>query len=214
MKFYGKKRCTGHCCRGFTLPYGPQEMRERYDTFVTNYEVYQERFRNQKPVAVSLRIGEDRVFKPWPFDLCPNSKVWIPDSEFSLDASLNEIYLLYPMLIYLGEFNHTVFPESYADGYSSHFYDCDGNKILRHSYACKHLSPNRDCSIYEIRPAMCSLYPYGSACRFAACKCSEYREPLWRRFIGVVQFWMTTIRSWKRLCDVLRARRVLRQWGK
>jgi len=207
-------RCTGHCCRGFSLPLSPQEMREKYDAFVTNHEVYAERFRNQKPVAVSITIGDSRVFKPWPFDVCPNSKVWIPDTEFSETRSLNEIYLLYPMIVYLGEFDHPVFPEYYHDGYSAHCYNSKGERTTQHFYFCKHLSPDRDCSIYDIRPSMCSRYPYNRTCVFADCKCLEYKAPRWRRFVGTIQFWIFVFRSRKRIFDILRVRRTLRRWGK
>lgn len=31
-------------------------------------------------------------------------------------------------------------------------------------YTCAHHQPNGDCAIYDIRPRMCSEYPYGNPC--------------------------------------------------
>ena len=68
---------------------------------------------------------------------------------------------VYPMLVYLGEY--------YYDPIDLN------NKIEKtiHHYTCKHHDKETGlCTIYDQRPAMCSEYPYGSACRYPGC-CSD-----------------------------------------
>lgn len=36
-------------------------------------------------------------------------------------------------------------------------------------YTCRHLTPDKQCGIYDIRPDMCSGYPYGGRCEYINC---------------------------------------------
>lgn len=46
-----------------------------------------------------------------------------------------------------------------------------------HYYTCVHWDKkSRFCSIYEIRPQMCSEYPYHGACNYAACTWEERKQ--------------------------------------
>ena len=59
---------------------------------------------------------------------------------------LTDIFLVYPMLIYLGAFKS----------------DVHGNECVQtlHHYTCKHLDREAGyCTIYDIRPAICKNYP-------------------------------------------------------
>lgn len=53
-----------------------------------------------------------------------------------------------------------------------------------HHYRCKNVLPNGDCGIYETRPGMCSGFPYGRDCQYAACtwtRAAEESAPQERR---------------------------------
>lgn len=114
------RRCTGHCCERFTLPFSPEEMRERYDE------------------ALAYAHGE------------PPSRPMLIDIE-----------VLYPMLIHLGE--HGWSPQTGEP------FDPEGITTFHH-YTCRNFdTETRNCRIYERRPEMCSLYPYGQACRYEGC---------------------------------------------
>lgn len=106
-------RCTGACCRKFTLPEAPEYF--------------------------------ERMYLAW-----KNA----PESSFKLPG--NDIHIIWPMLIYLGQSD--VSPNGGKLAFPQHF------------YTCKHLDKDTgDCTIYEHRPRMCSEYPYGSRCKYEDC---------------------------------------------
>ncbi len=67
------------------------------------------------------------------------------------DHLYNEIEKIWPMLIYLGEFESKL-----------------TNRKL-HYFTCTNLKENGDCAIYDNRPTMCSDYPYGDKCEQSEC---------------------------------------------
>ena len=72
----------------------------------------------------------------------------------------SQIYLIAPMLKYLGFMRPPVKSVNKSDG----------RERAHHYYTCKHFDKKaRQCSIYEMRPQMCREYPYGSTCNYAAC---------------------------------------------
>lgn len=75
-----------------------------------------------------------------------------------------EIHIIAPMLTHLGEFDAPPIEAVHSVEYPP------GEK--RHWYTCKHLIDN-NCSIYEIRPTMCSDYPYSDDCNYADCTWDE-----------------------------------------
>lgn len=71
-----------------------------------------------------------------------------------------EIYLIYPMLIYLGRCEANAYaPNKKTPGQFSHHYTC------KHHDAKTGL-----CTIYEYRPFMCRHYPNGRPCPYPNCK--------------------------------------------
>lgn len=76
-----------------------------------------------------------------------------------------DIYLIAPMVVYLGHTNKHPPKVNPTDA------ELLGNPEEQgHYYRCKHLDPKtRDCTIYEIRPAMCRGYPYNNECNYARC---------------------------------------------
>jgi Fe-S-cluster containining protein len=76
-----------------------------------------------------------------------------------------DIHLIAPMVRYLG-FTYDHPPK--INPSDDELLGKPGTKL--HYYCCKHLDPKtRDCTIYEIRPAMCRGYPYDSQCNYAKC---------------------------------------------
>ena len=76
-----------------------------------------------------------------------------------------DIHLIAPMVRYLG-FTYDHPPQI----------NPSDNRLLgkpktkQHYYTCKHFNPKtRDCTIYEIRPAMCRSYPDSGLCNYAKC---------------------------------------------
>lgn len=74
-------------------------------------------------------------------------------------AQGREIWLIAPMAIHLGEF----------DRHPSGEVEPPPGAGTAHYYTCAHLRENGDCGIYEIRPKMCSDYPYGRLCEHSSC---------------------------------------------
>jgi Fe-S-cluster containining protein/DNA-binding CsgD family transcriptional regulator len=73
--------------------------------------------------------------------------------------TLRDIDILYPMLRHLGELDRNpMLPASEPSDRKAHY------------YACKHLTADNLCSIYEDRPAMCRTFPEVHApCEFPGC---------------------------------------------
>lgn len=72
----------------------------------------------------------------------------------------NDIHLIAPMVIYLGE----------------SWWDIQGERreAPGHYYTCKHYDcSSQNCGIYEHRPRMCSEYPYGRDCNYLDCTMTE-----------------------------------------
>ena len=130
-------RCTGHCCRDFTLPYSPDELWQSYNAFLA--------MRNGE---VPVQVG----------DILYRSQPRIPQ----------DIHLIAPMVTYLGHYDTPASQNTVPEVMR-----------LEHHYTCKHYdAATHNCTIYDIRPAMCREYPYGHGCNYAACTWeSQRRKP-------------------------------------
>jgi len=121
-------KCGGKCCKRFTLPEGPEKLRE--------------------------------IFMDW--------KAWSKGQEHGTIKKgeqstrrlriIEDIEIIYPMVVYLGEFNWTPARPRKKLHYKVHH------------YSCKHLDRKTgECTIYEFRPRMCVDYPYGEKCEYPGC---------------------------------------------
>lgn len=128
------KGCGGACCRRFVLQYSPEELRNEYEAWLRSSDKVE--FQQTVMTGSRSRSNYERI------------------------TLHGEIYLIYPMLIYLG----------YNDWEPNN----PGIKIPGqrcHHYTCKHFDTKTNlCTIYEIRPLMCRNYPNGHACRYKGCK--------------------------------------------
>lgn len=134
--------CGGACCRRFIISKSPEELKEEYEAW--------------------LRAGPGSSFQYLGMTgkLCANKLGGNNERYVSIHA---EIYLIYPMLVYLGAHNWdpaTGPSKRYPKGHSK-----------SHHYTCKHHDAKTGlCSIYEIRPYMCRRYPNGDSCPWPGCK--------------------------------------------
>ena len=107
-----------------------------------------------------------------PEELAAGYQRWLGRQTEPLTMNQNEptrlyqdIHLIAPMVTYLG----------HLDKHPPRVNPTDAELLGQpperlHYYRCKHLDPKtRDCTIYEIRPAMCRTYPDAGACDYAAC---------------------------------------------
>lgn len=83
----------------------------------------------------------------------------------SLGPWYKDIWLIAPMVVYLG------YKEGMPPRVNPSDEELKGEPELKyHRYKCKHFDPQtRDCTIYDIRPAMCRSYPGPSGCNYADC---------------------------------------------
>lgn len=136
------KGCGGACCKRFILPYSPDELKEQYHAWLVGN-------RDGHGSVVLRKRGElpDRTFGL--------SRHYV-DDQVAVDP---EIYLLYPMLIYLGYCNF----EPKAPRKKT--------KARSHHYTCKHFDKKTKlCTIYDERPLMCRRFPNGEPCPYPGCK--------------------------------------------
>jgi hypothetical protein len=73
-------------------------------------------------------------------------------------ALIADIVQIAGMVVYLGPFRENPIERQIGD---------DEGKFW-HFYTCRNFD-GHNCRIYDSRPAMCSEYPYGRACTYAAC---------------------------------------------
>lgn len=129
--------CGGACCRRFILPYPPEKIKEQYEAWLVGGS-------DRNRVMMRKYVSDAEM---GPMDYIETTPV---DSE---------IYLIYPMLIFLGEF---------------HYDSCNPKRRYKHTsyhYTCKHYDKKTTlCTIYEHRPLMCRRYPNGQPCPFPGCK--------------------------------------------
>jgi Fe-S-cluster containining protein len=94
-----------------------------------------------------------------PCQIADNYGAWMrgePKDHFGIDI-LTDIHLVAPAVRFTGE--------SYT-----------GDNGDRWLYSCIHLTDNRDCGIYDMRPAMCRDYPYGRKCQQEGCTWDYARQ--------------------------------------
>jgi Fe-S-cluster containining protein len=127
------KTCGGACCRRFILQASPEELKMQYEAWLLSGHHGDFNYETKR---IRRGLGDRGHVNISP-----------------------EIYLLYPMLGYLGY----------------HDWDpCNPKKhhsIKSHHYTCKHHDSKTGlCTIYEFRPFMCRNYPNGHSCPFPGCK--------------------------------------------
>lgn len=88
------------------------------------------------------------------------------------DPIPEDIHLIYPMLLHLGQFHSP--NDAYVNPPNPSVEATYSDHHPPHHYTCKHFdSETGNCGIYEIRPAMCRNYPYASTCNYAGCTWRE-----------------------------------------
>jgi Fe-S-cluster containining protein len=76
-------------------------------------------------------------------------------------ALYKDIHIIYPMLIFK---------------YKGFWYDNVDTGVAYH-YTCKHYDEKRKCTIYEIRPEVCSIHPHGGQkCQYDGCTLEIEKE--------------------------------------
>jgi Fe-S-cluster containining protein len=124
-------RCTGHCCESFTLPYSPEEMKEKYRAWLM-------RGKDHETLKMAAQTPEDK---------------------FSRFASVPEdIHIIYPMLIYIGKMEPsksakllTVINDEPTHIYTCKHYDRESRKCSIYEFRprmCQDYPYNRKCN-YE-----------------------------------------------------------------
>lgn len=156
-------RCTGHCCRRFTLPWSMDDLQdkaERIRAFNALQADADINFTSDGPAALNEKgkATLQNFFDRW-------------GSDFFLKF-FNGIDLVQiaEMVVYLGQASM----EGVMDGGCGE--DSDYIKKIKHHYTCKNLVGGTDCNIYADRPAMCRDYPYGSSCDYIGCTDSSARR--------------------------------------
>jgi Fe-S-cluster containining protein len=98
-----------------------------------------------------------------------------------------DIHLIYPMLIPLGQFHNS--KDAYVNPPDPGIERSYSDHHPPHHYTCKHFDPKSgNCGIYDIRPAMCRNYPYGSSCNYSGCTWKERKmkkEPKRKPGVGI-----------------------------
>ncbi len=145
-----KKTCGGACCKRFVLPYSPEELQEQYRAWLVG-----SRDGHASPVLQKRGDAGDEGF---------GLKRSHTEEHLYVDP---EIYLIYPMLDYLGYEN---------------FEPKRPRKRIKermHHYTCKHFCKiSKRCTIYENRPLMCRRFPNGDACPYPECQLPGNKKKL------------------------------------
>jgi Fe-S-cluster containining protein len=141
-----KSRCTGHCCRSFSIPFSPEALEREYrmtkddpargkdiDT-IHGMVIYLGQFQTNPLLRIK---GESWTEKALHIALKAR------ENERTVEMSSGD--------------RRALAPYSYERDQGQHW------------YACRHVQLNGDCGIYEDRPRMCRVYPNGSECAFADC---------------------------------------------
>lgn len=146
-----RKTCGGACCKRFILPYSPEEIEEQYRAWIVGGG-----YRGSHPVLQKRGNTPDERKQCLPR--------YYQEDVVPIDP---EVYLVYPMLIYLGYCN---------------FEPCrprTKTKQRAHHYTCKHFDKKTGlCTIYEHRPLMCRRYPNDEACLYRGCKLPGNKKKL------------------------------------
>ena len=126
-------RCTGHCCRCFTIPFAPHELEAAYWRWQKGGTPFESR--GQQPM---------------------------PD--------YTDIHLIAPMVTYIGAFEKPPKAAKQINPADVQLLNAGKFGAPVHFYSCKHFDPQkRICTIYSMRPMMCSAYPNGKPCNYAGC---------------------------------------------
>ena len=145
------KTCSGHCCKAFQIG------GKTYEELGIEYQLWLQGARGLTPVR-SMTSGHE----PTP------RHALRPAGEDQLQI-YDEIHLIYPMLIPLGRMKQNpeklIVTESMRQSPGWEESDDQGVDF----FTCKHLSPEGNCTIYEIRPNMCRRYGVRRDCEFEDC---------------------------------------------
>lgn len=162
------KRCTGHCCKAFTLPFSPNELKrnlEAIDKGKTQFKRDSGLMRHTCENKDIRYITDMVIFKGLRQKIPQSGKLLSKHMDFE---SFKKAY---------GD-NPTTFQEK-LDEYAR---VVKGDKVYLHVYTCKHFDKKAgNCTAYESRPAMCSNYPYNRKCEYKQCtsSCNEELEKEW-----------------------------------
>lgn len=87
-----------------------------------------------------------------------------------------DIEIVAPMVVYLGEFKRTPKAGAHINPTDEELMNNGGFEKPRHYYRCKHFDPKaKVCTIYAMRPAVCRGYPYGHDCNYQGCTWKDVR---------------------------------------
>jgi Fe-S-cluster containining protein len=146
-----KNRCTGQCCKAFSLPYSPEELKQQYEAW---------KLGSRATDGLRMRGVASS------FDRHDSLSIITGGSD-------PEIYLIYPMLEYLGQMKENPLPliNPMPKNLSS---DWPG----MHMYSCKHFDDEEKvCTIYDNRPSMCRRYgTEKQPCEFKKCTWQGHQE--------------------------------------
>jgi Fe-S-cluster containining protein len=137
-----KSRCSGHCCRSFSIAKSPEQFRRDFE---------------MKP---------DDPARPRDIDKLHNMLIYL--GQFHTNPLLRikgESWAQKALQIARNdEPNNTKLQMEIESKYG-----LLGPHRGQHWYACRHVQLNGDCGIYEDRPELCRLYPNGQECSFEDC---------------------------------------------
>ncbi len=105
------------------------------------------------------------------YDAWYNKEKHYVDDEGEEQPIPRHIHLVYPMLKFLGY--SKIHPASAKE---LEFVEEIGTQAFP-VYSCKHLTKDKLCSIYEIRPDVCRTYPDGTVCKFKGCTLGANPKP-------------------------------------
>lgn len=143
-------RCTGHCCRSFSLRMSPAEIEAEFKTPKDNPHRPPDIDRLHEMVIYLGQFQTNPILETKD-ESWPKKALLIAtrgDKLAPLEQDMEGVSSLRPKRI---------------------DYDARG----QHWYACRHVQLNGDCGIYEQRPELCRRYPNGHVCQFVDCTWSE-----------------------------------------
>ncbi len=147
-------RCTGHCCRAFHLPFGPDELRAKGEA------------------SRRLRLAdiEEQVDHFVRLPDCSETREEV-HRRLSAIRKISDVEFMADNAVYLGQGTaarrpmRIERPEFALQVAESHYYTC---KLFD--------AEAGNCTAYDTRPKVCSGYPYGRPCLYTECTCDEARS--------------------------------------
>ena len=144
-------RCTGHCCRSFSISRSPAELRAEFE----------------RPATDPTREKD--------IDQLHGMLIYL--GQFHTNPVLEtkgETWTRKAMLIACkSEEKYTPPPQTMRAGINSPWAPRNEDPRGQHWYACRNIQLDGNCGIYETRPDMCRRYPNGQVCVFTECTWSK-----------------------------------------